>query len=115
MQRKSVQLVVIIIGLALIVNLSRDIFRLWGSLKEVYLVEEKAQELEKERQLLLKKKDYFQSKEFIEEEARNKLNMARPNETIVILPENIKEALGQKQIQEQKEEPNWKKWWGLFF
>jgi len=116
MHRRPVRLLIIIIGLGLIVNLSRDIIRLVESLNQVKRVEEQTREIETKRQALLNKKDYYQTEEFIEEEARNKLNMTKPGETIVILPENLKAALGQEETSQQNEEsPNWKQWWELFF
>jgi hypothetical protein len=79
------------------------------------LAEEKVYQLEKEQQKLLEKRQYYQSEEFIEEEARNKLGLSRPGETIVILPPNVGEILGQKEGIPEKEIPNWQKWWKLFF
>lgn len=117
MHRRPVRLLIIIIGFGLIVNLSRDIIRLAESLNQVELVEEQTREMETKRQALLNQKDYYQTEEFIEEEARNKLNMAKSNETIVILPENLKAALGQEEISPKNKEklPNWQQWWQLFF
>ncbi len=53
---------------------------------------------------------------FIEEIARNKLGLARPGETIVIIPEQaISQVLGvQKQVSEVKL-PNWQAWLRLIF
>jgi len=78
-------------------------------------VEEKAQKLAAEQKQLLEKKAYFQSPEFVEEEARNKLNMAKPGETVVILPPNLAQVLGREEKPAAPEIPNWRKWWNLFF
>ena len=117
MRKKLSTLAILIIGVSLIVNLSRDILRLLRAGEQVKMTEEKVRELEKEHEALVEKKEYFQSQEFIEEEARNKLNLAREEETIVILPPNV-EAMSQWMKQEGKKEedlPNWQRWWKLFF
>lgn len=112
---RAISFTITLIGLGLIINLSRDISRLWRAGEQVKLVEEKAQKLKEEQQKLVQKKAYYQSEEFIEEEARNKLNMAKPDETVVILPPNVSQILGRKEETSIPEIPNWQRWWNLFF
>ena len=78
-------------------------------------MEEKVLRLEEKKKELSEKYQYYQTPEFIEEEARNKLNMAKPGETIVILPPNLEELLSRSKTQAEPLIPNWKKWWNLFF
>ncbi len=111
---RLVQVIIILIGVGLIVSLSRDIVRLLRSGEELGLAEEKVIELEQERANLEQKKEYYQSEEFVEEIARNKLNMAKEEETIVILPENIRDILGYRDSQLPEFVPNWKQWLNLF-
>ena len=66
--------------------------------------------LEKEEQKLLRRKREVDSPEFVEEEARNRLGMAKLGETVVILPDNLK--TGPKAM-EKSTIPNWEKWWRL--
>jgi cell division protein FtsB len=116
MRKKLVTLVILIIGISLIVNLSRDILHLLKAGDQIEKAEEKLTEEEKEHRELVEKEEYFQSPEFIEEEARNKLNMAREGETIVILPPNIEEMTKWMKPETKEDDlPNWKKWWNLFF
>ena len=63
-----------------------------------------------ENQTLKKDLSRVETKEFVEEEARNKLFLAKPDEKIVIVPIASKSA-------EKKEppKPNWQKWLDLFF
>jgi len=111
---RLVQIIIILMGVGLIVSLSRDIVRLLRSGEELDLAEEKVIELEQERANLEQKKEYYQSEEFVEEIARNKLNMAKEEETIVILPENIRDILGYRDSQLPEFVPNWKQWLNLF-
>lgn len=117
MRRKVITFIILIIGVSLIVNLSRDVARLLGAGDQVEKAQKKVEELEKEHEELVKKKEYFQNPEFIEEEARNKLSMAREGETIVILPPNVEELVGwlEEETSEEEQLPNWKRWWRLFF
>ena len=109
-----VQILIIIVGISLIVSLSRDILKLFKAFDEMKLAEKKVEELQKEGESLAQKKDYYQSEFFVEEEARDKLNMAREGETVVILPPNLKEVLGLKDNQPAKSLPNWRQWLNLF-
>lgn len=53
-----------------------------------------------------------QSPEFIETEAREKLNMARPGETVILVSQGEQGGA----IQEiHKETSNWKMWFSLFY
>lgn len=115
MRKRLIQLLVVILGLGLIVKSSKDILRLFKAGEQIKLVEQRVLQLEKEKKELLEKRQYYSSSDFIEEEARNKLNMAKPGETIVILPPNLEELLGRQKLAEKPELPNWKRWWKLFF
>jgi len=114
LKHKWVQILIIMVGIGLIVSLSRDILRLLRAADELKLAAQKVEELQKEGESLTQKKNYYQSETFIEEEARNKLNMARVGETVVILPPNLKEVLGEKENQAAKPLPNWHQWLNLF-
>ena len=114
LQHKWVQILIILVGIGLIVSLSRDILRLLSSADELRLAAQKVEELQKESESLAQKKEYYQSESFIEEEARNKLNMAKVGETIVILPPNLKEVIGRKENQLTKPLSNWYQWLNLF-
>jgi len=114
LRSRFVQILIIIIGIGLIVNLSRSIFKLLQASGQLKEAEQKVLELEKESQLLAQKKELFQSQDFIEQEARNKLNMVKEGETVVVLPPNVKEVLGEKENQKSELLPNWRQWLNLF-
>jgi len=64
-----------------------------------------------ENQRLKSALSYSQTTEFIEKQARDKLFMVKQGEQKVLIPkesENSQEAL-------KDNNPNWKKWWNLFF
>lgn len=57
------------------------------------------------------------SPDFIEQQARNKLNLAKEGETIVVISEDkLKQILrSSKDILEEQNLPNYLGWWKLFF
>ena len=114
LNKKPIRILIIIIGIALIVSLSRSILKMFKAKDELRLAEQKIEELKKEAASLTEKKEFYQSEEFIEQEARNKLNMVKEGETVVVLPPNLKEILGEKENQPQVSLPNWRQWLNLF-
>lgn len=106
----------LILGLYLIVSLSRNILSLIKKGEEIKRENLKLERLRQENIELKKGLEYVSSSEFIEKEAREKLGMGREGEQVVILPENVEEiVLRQAQDEKEEELPNWKKWYRLFF
>lgn len=102
----------VVILLLIINNLSRSIYDLW---QKQDLLTKAQKELVKEQQLNQKLKaelSYAKTRQFVEEEARNKLFLAKPGEQQVLISEN-QLNLGKKEKTESKV-PNWRKWWNLF-
>lgn len=107
--KKIIYIVSVVILLLIINGLAHSIYDLWAK-RDVVSEARKTLEQEKaENQNLKKELSRVQTKEFIEEEARNKLFLTRPNEKVVIVPVASKSA-------EKKElsKPNWQKWIDLF-
>jgi len=115
MKKRVFQAIIIVLGIAFIVKLTGDFLHLLKASQRIKIMEEKVFKLEEKKKELSAKYQYYQTPEFIEEEARNKLNMAKPGETIVILPPNLEELLNRPKTKTEPLIPNWKKWWNLFF
>jgi cell division protein FtsB len=113
-KNKLIQTLIIIVGVGLIVNLSRNIIKLLKSAEEMKLAEQRIEKLEKEAQNLAQKKEFYESEAFVEQEARDKLNMVKEGETMVVLPPNIKEVLGEKENLPSTPQPCWRQWLDLF-
>jgi cell division protein FtsB len=114
MRRKIINLAILIIGIGLIINLSRDILRLLKADDRISQAQQRVEELEKQQAELQEKKDYFESDQFVEEQARNKLNLSKEGEAVVILPPNVDELVGYQQPEETPVIPNWRQWLNLF-
>ncbi len=84
--KQSIFWVSLVVGLVLIVNLSRsiyDVIRRGAVLEET---DQKLAEAKSENKRLKEEYKEATSSFFIEQQARDKLNMARGDETVVIVP-----------------------------
>ena len=105
----------LILGLYLIVSLSRNIFSLIKKGEEIKEESLKVEKLKAENAKLKEQLEYTTSSEFIEKEARDKLGLAKEGEQVVILPENVEKLVLSSEEEKEEELPNWKKWYRLFF
>ena len=97
----------------LIIFALRSGFGIWKLWRTRSLVQDAQVRLEKarlENQRLTQKLAEIQSEEFVEREAREKLGLGKPGETILILPNQD----ARSQILDISSKPNWKLWWELY-
>ena len=90
--KKVAFFIIIIFSVIIINNLARSIYSLW---QKNHLVTDARTEVEKEKREndeLKRKLAQVQTPEFVEEEARNKLFMAKPGEGVIVLSEKDREA-----------------------
>jgi cell division protein FtsB len=106
--------VVAIIGLLVtIFGLSQSLVRLISRKSMLKTKQAELVQLQKEKESLTNKLGLAQTPEFIEKEAREKLNLGKVGETIILV--EAKTQQNQTGIIEMVAEPNWKRWWSLFF
>ena len=77
-------------------------------------MKKRIEELRAKNEDLKKRLEYIESDEFVEKEAREKLNMAKEEETVVILPEKL-EIRDFESGSREENLPNWQQWLRLFF
>lgn len=107
------KLIVICISGYLVVILSRSTWDLY-SRNDLIIEREKVFRQVRQKNIELKKRlAEAESPEFIEREARNKLGLGKPGETLVLMVNNEQSASKPAQVQDRR--PNWQKWWKLFF
>lgn len=104
----------IAISLYLIVSLTRSIWQLYKAGDQV-LEAERLKQSELKRNLELKKDlEASKSGDFVERAARDKLNMVRPGEVVLIVPdEGVTEEKKEGKVA-AIQEPNIRKWIRLF-
>lgn len=115
--RRLVTYLIFIIVIMLIVSLVKDIWQLSHAGDRVKQTEEKLAKAKQEKQELNDKLKYYQTEEFLESQIRDKLQMNKPGETIVVLPEGLI-ADASDEIKPQKdagELSNWQRWLKLFW
>lgn len=112
--KKILFIIVLIFSFFIIKNFIFSIYDLW---QKRGLVEQAQKELEREKQKNQEFKNMLfktQTSQFIEEQARDKLLMVKEGEQKVIISKEL--IASQAALTKTKvEEPNWQKWWKLFF
>lgn len=106
-------LFIIIVGILLLIinDLTHSIFDIW---QKKDFVTKATNDLSFQKQLQEKLRSeisYVQTPEFIEQEARDKLFMAKPGEKRILMPKDQQTA----QEAQNSNIPNWQQWWSLFF
>jgi cell division protein FtsB len=105
---------VTLVSLMVCIGLLRSIF---SQLRGSDIVGERKESLLREEQKNRQLKDRLKeatSSAFVEKQAREKLGLAMPGDTIVLLGE-VKPTVNTTQVISEEMAPNWKRWWRLFF
>ena len=115
MGKKIAILVILLIVGITIFNLGKQIGDSITASKRLDQAADEVSELQNENKRLNKRLSEVQEFDFIEETARNKLNMARPGETIVIVPqEQLIQVLDSEKRVDAPKVANWQGWLKLF-
>lgn len=111
--KKAIFFIVIIASILIINSLVHSIVDLWQKRGYVTSAENRLEKARKENKELKSRLEEVKSKDFIEEETRNKLFMGKEGESEIIISQNLFKLDSKPQV--KKEIPNWEKWWDLFF
>lgn len=117
--------VLLVMGLAILALI------IWAVLKEtnkknqvqseIDKLREEAKKVEKDNSELTDKLAYFESPDFKEKEAKDKLNLQNPKENVVIIKSNLNKETGDvsnnqpDKVEVKIKISNVQKWWGYFF
>lgn len=114
MKRTLYQLTVIVVSLLVINGLSRNLLELWQQKKRVERIEQEVSDLEQKEVELKGQLRYYQSDEYVEKIAREKLLLGKEGETVFLLPTGVisdKSSEFRVQGEDMKDkEPFWKRW-----
>lgn len=103
-----------VLGLILaILGLASSLVTIVGRRNILKNRQEELARLKVQNEKLQKKLTEVETPQFVEKEAREKLNMAKPEETIVLVDQT--EPTVHNAFPAPNQIPNWKKWWNLFF
>jgi len=115
--RKRLRLLMVGWGLYLIVVLSqnlREVLSVRGRVKEA---KGKVEELEQEQARLKESLKEVESVEFVEQQIRDELMLAKPGETVMVVPKGTEDEGGEFPPSPEATEDtvaNWQKWARLF-
>ena len=113
MKRRLYQLTIIVIGLFIIYGSSRNIIELWQQKQRVWKIQKEVKDLEIKETELKKKLEYYNSDEYVEKIAREKLLLQKAGETVILLPqgENQDQSSNMKsQVEEENKPPEQSIW-----
>jgi len=113
--KRIVFFIILASSIFIINNLVRSIYTLWQKYDLVTLAQKERDRQKQENQRLKSQLSHVKSKEFVEETARNKLFLVKPGEQEVLIPEDLIKGTSTPSAQVKKDDPNWRKWWELFF
>lgn len=126
MTKKKFSFVVIffVAGIAAAIFISssavREAYRSKTIEKEVENLKQEALRIQSENKDLTERVAYFETPEFQEKVAKEKLNLQKPDETVVVVKKGIKQGEQEKNEQvaienDQSSVQNYQKWWNFFF
>jgi len=114
--RKKFEWILVLLAFYIIFSLSRSMWEFFGVSEKL---DEVGEELvaEKKRSIRIEAEtEQATSEAYIEKVARDKLNMQKEGETVVILPDDsfqLSEPGSREDEQGERGGPNWQKWWEL--
>ncbi|MCX6763514.1 MAG: septum formation initiator family protein [Candidatus Moranbacteria bacterium] len=105
------------------VSLSREFQKKRQIQEEIRKLQEEAQKISRENSAIQEKIAYLESHDYQEKEAKDKLNLQKPDEKVVVVRKSVSEEnripVSQEEIAETVPEkpsiPNYQKWWNYFF
>jgi cell division protein FtsB len=104
-----------LILLLIFIAMGREAYRYYRVSREIRDLKQKIEDLKKSNEELMLIKEYFTSKEFLEDEARKKLNMTKEGESVIVISN---EGVAEEEIgaeEEKSKTSNIKLWWQYFF
>lgn len=120
MKRRLYQFTIIIVSLFVIQGMSRNLLELWQQRQRLARTKRELLELEQKELDLKRQLVYYQSDEYIEKIARDKLLWSKEDESIIILPKDAAQEPSEdllfltSQRESETNIPNWRKWLKLF-
>lgn len=114
MKRNLILVAALILTLFIVYSSVKRISNFRSTAKSVAERQQYLEELRIKNEQLRKDLEYKEGSQFAELEIRNKLGLAKPGETVVIVPKEEDKGLKTKD-ESKNNKPNWEKWKELFF
>ena len=112
--RKIVLYGVIFFQILLIASLIRGIQLSRRSSERIANLEDTKAKLLEESARIKAEGEYVKTPYYLEKVARDELNLSKPGETVVIVPDSLRVSGGRSEQEwEEVERENWQKWWSV--
>ena len=115
-RKRAGSLVLIVIGIYLIIVLSKGLWDVVRAGDRVKVAQRKVDEFKAEQAKLQRQLALVQSDAFTEQQIRDELMLAQPGETVVVVPFDLGQGKPAEGVVQNKEEnlANWQKWAKVF-
>jgi cell division protein FtsL len=98
-----------------LISMTKEAYRYYKVSQEIKDLENKIEDLRKSNEELIQEKEYFTSREFLEDEARRKLNMVKEGESVIVISDPNKLEEENKPEEQKPKTSNIKLWLEYFF
>src|SRR5579872_919374 len=115
MKRNILLVIGAIVALMLVFNSTKRLLSFRTTSQKVNEAQMQLDKLKQENSDLQKQLAYTQTQQFQEEQIRDKLGLAKPGETVVMLPNQNNNSQPTDSASQAVPEPNYIKWWNIFF
>lgn len=115
-KKRILAYVVLILSILASVKLVKDIIKLRSADNRLVEAEEELIAANQEQVELKQQLVEIEDRSWWEKQVRNVLKMAKPDEVVVVVPEEIKNSQASQIVDENEiisEIPNWQQWWQI--
>lgn len=110
MKRRLYQITIIIVSLFIIQGFSRNLVELWQQKQRLGKAKDELARLEQQEADVQKKLAYYQSDEYVEKIAREKLLLGKADETVIVVPTTYQQDNQNEEPPKKSLIPWWKSW-----
>jgi cell division protein FtsB len=116
MKQKLIYSLFVILFVFLVYHFGTQIFDSLSAEKRLEEELDRVADLQRKNEEYKQKLSQVNTIEFIEQQARNKMNLSRPNETVIIIPnQQLQAVISMDTRPDDPQVPNWQGWLRLFF
>jgi|GEM_PF-3238210 cell division protein FtsB len=116
-KKRVIAYFIMILSIIISVRLVKDIVRLWNADDRIEKAEEELMATKLKQEELKKELIEVEGSEWWEEQVRDVLKMAKPNEQVIIVPDKItkdNERVDEIRVKEEEDKSNVEKWQEVF-
>ncbi len=113
LEKGWIKAIALVIGWLLILSLARDVWQIRSGFDRITDANERLEAEQVKNEALKDRLNLVMTEDYKEKLIREKLNMQKEGEILVVLPEPITAKDRENQENVEVQEENWKKWWAL--